>query len=139
MFAGNREDSRRFFLASWQKRQAGAQLEPLEQIVVQVIEAHPEYLDAVKTGDAPRMRGELEHNPFLHMGLHIALIEQLQADRPAGIRAEYQRLCLSGRDVHEMEHAMMQVLLEVLHEAQARGAMPDERVYLTRVQQIAAP
>lgn len=137
MFAGSREDSRRFFLACWQKRQAGAALEPLERLVMQVIDVHPEYLDAVKSAATPGAGGEPGHNPFLHMGLHIALIEQMQADRPTGIRCAYQRLCQSGEDPHEVEHLMMKVLFEILHEAQARGAMPDEQVYLARLQQLA--
>ncbi|MBM4228075.1 MAG: DUF1841 family protein [Gammaproteobacteria bacterium] len=137
MFAGSREDSRRFFQTCWQKRQAGAALEPLERLVLQVIDAHPEYLDEVKSADVRRPGHEPDHNPFLHMGLHIALIEQLQADRPNGVRLEYQRLSPSGCDLHEVEHRMMWVLFEVLHEAQTRGAMPDEQAYLARLRQLA--
>jgi hypothetical protein len=136
MFAGSRDDSRRFFQACWEKREAGAAPEPLERLVLQVIDSHPEYLDEVKSADVRRPAREPEHNPFLHMGLHIALVEQLQADRPNGIRLEYQRLCQSGRDMHEVEHRMMWVLFEVLHEAQTRGAMPDEQAYLARLRQL---
>ncbi len=136
MFADNREDSRRFFLACWQKRQSGVALEPLERLVIQVIEAHPEYHDAVTAADHPKAGPEPAHNPFLHMGLHIALVEQLQTDRPGGIRLEHQRLCQMERDPHLAEHRMMQVLFETLREAQARGAMPDEQVYLRRLKQL---
>ena len=75
-------------------------------------------------------------NPFLHMGMHIAIREQLGGDRPAGILAVHQRLC-RRLDSHAAEHLMMECLGETLWEAQRGGGEPDERVYLERLRRLA--
>ena len=69
-------------------------------------------------------------NPFLHMGLHIAVREQLSIDRPPGIR-ELKQL-LTGRlgDGHDAEHVLMEALAQTLWDAQRAGSPPDETAYL---------
>jgi hypothetical protein len=124
---------RRFFQETWRKQRAGAALEPMESLVAQVIAAHPEYhalLESPESAaqDFPPEAGR--SNPFLHMGLHIALHEQLSADRPAGIRALYQGLVQRHPDPHAVEHRMGECLAEALWEAQRSGREPDEKGYL---------
>ena len=133
MFGQDREQLRRFFKASWDKRLAGQALQPLEQLVAQVIEQHPEY-HAHLTDDEQLQRdfspAHGETNPWLHMGMHISLGEQLGADRPTGIRALYQQIVMRFGDHHAAEHAMMDCLGAVLWEAQRSGDTPDEAAYL---------
>jgi hypothetical protein len=134
MVIGNREESRRFFVQVWRKYQEGEALEPLERILLEVILEHPEYhaeldneehaLGADYTPDAGVT------NPFLHMGMHIAIREQIGSDRPAGISELYQRLLARYGDHHELEHAMMECLGEALWEAQRTNQVPDEAAYL---------
>jgi hypothetical protein len=133
MFGHNREELRRFFQASWQKRLGGQALQPLEQIVVQVIEQHPEYHHHL--GDPDQLGRDYtpeqgETNPWLHMGMHITLAEQVGADRPAGIRDRYQRVLKRFGDHHAAEHAMMDCLGVALWEAQRNGIAADEMRYL---------
>ena len=71
-----------------------------------------------------------ETNPFLHMGMHIALKEQVSTDRPPGVRACYRALLHTLGDPHEAEHRMMECLGQVLWESQQQGGMPDESKYL---------
>lgn len=137
MFARTRAETRRFFRDTWRKRCQGLALEPLETIVASVVAAHPEYQSVIENDltEAP-LGADPADNPFLHLGLHVALIEQLQADRPPGIRAEFQRLRASQEDVHAVEHQVLAILAETLWAAQARGAMPDERDYLARLRRL---
>jgi hypothetical protein len=133
MFGQDREQLRRFFKTSWNKRLAGQALQPLEQLVAQVIEQHPEYHahfvdDELLQRDFSPDHGET--NPWLHMGMHISLGEQLGADRPAGIRALYQQIVMRFGDHHAAEHAMMDCLGAVLWEAQRSARAPDEAAYL---------
>jgi hypothetical protein len=133
MFGQNRDELRRFFVSSWQKRRDGQILQPLEQLVAQVIEQHPEYqtlLDDQEQLQRDFSPEQGQTNPWLHMGMHITLGEQIGSDRPAGIRAQYQRLLNRLGDHHEAEHQMMDCLGLVLWEAQRAGAMPDEQAYL---------
>ena len=77
-----------------------------------------------------------ESNPFLHMGLHIAIREGAAADRPAGIRALRERLIALAGDEHDADHGMMECLAETLWEAQRAGLPPDEQGYLERVRRL---
>ena len=138
MFGQDRDQLRLFFKTSWDKRLSGAPLQPLEQLVAQVVEQHPEYHrhmgpDALQRDFVPQSG---DPNPWLHMGMHIALGEQLGADRPAGIRDLYQRVALRVGDPHAAEHAMMDCLGAALSEAQ-RAGLPDEQAYLECLRKLA--
>lgn len=141
MFGNDRASIRRFYCAVWSKANAGQPLEPLERLIAEVIRAHPEYhlslrdADSILTRDYPPEMGET--NPFLHMGMHIALREQLGGDRPEGIREVYQRLCRREGDPHAAEHLMIECLGETLWEAQRAGREPDERAFLKRLRRLA--
>ena len=133
-FSQSRDDLRRFYLQTWQKQQQGAILEPLERIVTQVIAMHPEY-QAMLANQGQLLHADYQpeqgqSNPFLHMGMHLALHEQIATDRPAGIRAVHSALRLRLGDAHEAEHHMMECLGQALWEAQRAGQMPDEQAYL---------
>jgi len=111
----------------------------MEQIIASVIAAHPQYHGILAEPasvyrDFP-LQGE-ETNPFLHMAMHITIIEQITSDRPFGIRARYDALRGGYNDSHELEHAMMACLSESLREAQEGNHEPDEQAYLARVQKL---
>ena len=40
-------------------------------------------------------------NPFLHMGMHIAIKEQLSIDQPIGIRKRFERLLKKTGNEHD--------------------------------------
>lgn len=133
MFAQNREELRRFFQTCWQKRQANAPLQPLEQLVAQIVEQHPEYhayLASDDQLDRDFTPEQGETNPWLHMGMHITLAEQLGTDRPTGIRHVYQQISACYDNRHDAEHAMMDCLGLILWEAQRAGSAPNDQNYL---------
>ena len=141
MFTQDREQLRRVFVESWRKFRANEALEPLEQLIVQAIHAHPEYHalfdwpDKLLDKDYTPEMGQ--SNPFLHLGLHIAVQEQVATDRPAGIRALYQRLAARLDDAHAADHRIAECMAETLWSAQRTGAAPEEAVYLTCVRKLA--
>lgn len=133
IYSHDRRQVRSFFIEVWSKYRARQPLEPLEAIIAEVICAHPEYHFLLEDNELALESDfpvELEQsNPFLHMGLHIALKEQLASNRPAGIAAIYQALV--GRlDPQEAEHRMVECLGETLWHAQRSGEEPDEGAYL---------
>ena len=71
-----------------------------------------------------------QSNPFLHMGMHIAIREQLSTQRPPGIEAAYKQLLERLGDLHAVEHHMMECLGQAMWEAQRQGTPPDESAYL---------
>jgi hypothetical protein len=140
MFGNDRDSLRRYYFTVWEKATAGQPLEPLEQLITEVIRVHPEYqalLQNVETAVGRDYLPEMgQTNPFLHMGMHIAIHEQLGSDRPIGIRALYQRICQRLGDPHAAEHLMMECLGEILWEAQRTGQTPNEQLYLQRLRQL---
>ena len=108
-------------------------LEPLEAIIAEVIELHPEYHPLLNAGESATEKDYSpeggQTNPFLHMGMHITLREQAGGDRPVGIQVVYQKL-VAQKGIHDAEHAMIECLGEILWAAQRENAMPDENAYL---------
>lgn len=134
MFTQDRGRMRRYFIDAWHKARTGAALEPLERQIVEVIREHPEHHALLEDHESAVEREFLpdagEGNPFLHLALHIAILEQVGTDRPAGIRTVYQRLAGAMGDAHEAEHRIMECLAQGVWEAQRTGQPPDEGAYL---------
>ena len=137
IFGNNRDELRRMYADAWQKHQQGQPLSPLEDQIVQVIAEHPEFHAALVNleQDFPIEAGAT--NPFLHMGLHLGLREQLATDRPAGIRAVHAAIIRKTGDPHAAEHRMIDCLAETLWEAQRANRPPDEAQYLDRLRKLA--
>lgn len=140
MFVRNRESSRGFFFDVWHKYNTGAVLEPLEHMVLGVLLEHREYhhflQDEVNAVNLEFDPGPDNINPFLHMGMHIAIKEQVQADRPAGVRQIYSSLCEIRQDQHKVEHEMMECLGNMLWQAQLNNQLPDENVYMDCIRKL---
>jgi hypothetical protein len=134
LFGQDRNQLRQMYIDSWHRRQTNQPLEPLQTLIADVVAQHPEYQSMLEDQDRALSHDYIpeqgETNPFLHMGMHIAIHEQLQTGRPAGIVESYQRLVAKLGDTHEAEHQMMECLGQVMWEAQRSGKMPDDQEYL---------
>src|SRR5690242_20452627 len=91
----SRAELRRTYLAAWRKLSARLPLEPLEAQIAAVIEAHPEYVPLLEQGEAA-LAAEFtpqsgRENPFLHMGMHLAIRDQVGTNRPHGIASIHAR------------------------------------------------
>ena len=140
LFTQDRTRTRELYRAAWRKHLAGEPLEPLERQVVSLLEDHPEYHALMNASDSVLDRDfgaeDGTENPFLHLGLHLALREQVGTDRPAGIASLTRSLLLRHGDGHTVEHLMMQCLGEFLWDAQRQGRAPDEAAYLERLRAL---
>lgn len=135
----NRDETRQVYLNVWEKIQRGQILQPLESMIAQIIQLHPEYHELLSSGDSAQQAEFTpesgQSNPFLHMGMHIALREQAEADRPAGIKTIHQKLS-QKKGAHEAEHLMMECLGQSLWLAQRNNTLPDENAYLECLKHI---
>jgi len=136
----DRSGLRRLYVEAWRKHRAGQPLEPLEHQIVTVIEQHPEY-QALLEDDAEALGRDFtpeagQSNPFLHMGLHLAIREQSATDRPAGIAAIRAQLVERLADPHEAEHRILERLAEALWLSQRTGQPPDEVAYVESLRQM---
>jgi hypothetical protein len=135
----SRDQLRQMYVDAWQKHQNKLPLSPLEAQIADVIELHPEYqslfADPENILDKDWTPEHGATNPFLHMGLHLAIREQVNTDRPVGIRIEYQRLLVKDAR-HNVEHRMIEYLAEALWNAQRSGTPPDENEYLNKLKSL---
>jgi Domain of unknown function (DUF1841) len=131
----SRDQLRQAYADAWQKHLAGSPLTTLEAMLADVIGLHPEYQTVLNDADTAlayeRNATQSGENPFLHMGLHMAVREQLAIDRPPGVHDLHRRLQAHYGDAHDAEHALMEALAETLWEAQRSGRAPDEMHYLS--------
>ncbi|HED13302.1 MAG TPA: DUF1841 family protein [Gammaproteobacteria bacterium] len=134
-----RQAIRRIFFQSWKKQCQGEPLEGIEHVVVEVILLHPEYQSLLEQDESAldiesQPPGDSQHpgqaNPFLHMGMHITLLEQLQIDRPPGVRAIYQKLSSTNTNDHQTQHRMLECLGQWLYSAQAGKTPLSPDIYL---------
>ena len=116
IFGGDRTELRQMYADAWRKSCAQEVLSPLEVQIAEVIEQHPEYHPIIGESnvEAPFSPDDGQENPFLHMGLHLALREQVSTDRPAGIAAiQRQLLHKLGNACHAVEQAEMRVTVQM--------------------------
>ena len=134
MYGTDRARLREVFFNAWRHHRAGQPLEGIERLVVEVAQRHPEYQRLLENSDSQIDRdydpGLGETNPFLHLGMHIAIEEQISIDQPRGVRAHYDSLRLRLADEHAAQHIMMECLSEMLWQAQRTNVAPNEAVYL---------
>ncbi|AOU98728.1 hypothetical protein BI364_12825 [Acidihalobacter yilgarnensis] len=141
MFGNDRGQIRRYYIETWQRHCRGEPLDALGLQIADVIAVHPEYhaLFSPDTDVLERDYGPDDGmgNPFLHLGMHLAIREQVATDRPQGLAEVHRRLCLRLNDIHEAEHGLMECLGTALWEAQRSGRAPDETAYLECAQRLA--
>lgn len=138
IFGQDRRELREMYAQAWRKARAGEGLSQLESQIAAVIEDHPEYQDVVTAGDVE------EHytpeggrtNPYLHMGLHLALRDQVATDRPPGIRAAFNAIAARAGNRLDAEHRAIDCLAETLWEAQRQNVLPDEQAYLEKLRRL---
>jgi hypothetical protein len=135
-----RSDLRRMYVEAWRKHRERQPVEPVEDQIIRVVALHPEYAAALER-DVDALERDYtpeggQTNPFLHMGLHLAIREQVATDRPPGIAAVHRNLLQSLGDAHAAEHAMIECLGEALWQAQRAGRAPDETAYLEALRRI---
>ena len=139
IFGTDRNELRQMYVDAWRKSCAGEILSPLESQIAQVIQDHPEYQPAM-TADTLEESYSPEGgktNPFLHMGLHLAVREQVATDRPQGIAEVFEQLQAKSGGRHAAEHQALDCLAEALWTAQNNNTAPDEQAYLESLRRLA--
>lgn len=138
IFGSDRSELRTMYIDAWNKSTTGELLSPLESQIAQVIEDHPEYQPAMtaETLDQSFSPDGGKTNPFLHMGLHLAVREQVATNRPPGIAQAFESLLAKTGDPHAAEHRFIDCLAEALWSAQNNNTAPDERAYLESLRRL---
>jgi hypothetical protein len=134
LFNPSRDQVRQFFFDAWSKFKQQQPLSDLEAIAVQVMQMHPEYHAVLGAPERyleqayfPEMG---ETNPFLHMSLHLSVLEQIALKQPHGIAQAYQTLQQKYTDQHRAQHDLMDCLAETIWQAQRSNQPLDAEAYL---------
>ena len=135
-----RDQLRLKYVEAWHKHRSNQPLQPLEAQIADVILMHPEYHcffeDSEKLLDRNWTPEDGTTNPFLHMGLHLAIRDQVATNRPAGVSNIYKVLVNRSGDTHTAEHKMIECLAVALWNAQRSNTPPNEQTYLENLQRI---
>ena len=98
------------------------------------MQMHPEYhvvLDAPERYMNQQYFPEMgETNPFLHLSLHLSVIEQISINQPIGIAPIYEQLCKRRGDKHLAQHDILDCLAETIWQAQRNNTPLDSEHYL---------
>jgi hypothetical protein len=139
LFNPSRDEVRTYFFDAWAKFQAKKTLTDLEKMAVSVIVMHPEYHSILQ---APAQFKQQEYfpefgetNPFLHMSLHLSILEQISINQPIGIAGIYEQLKLKHQEEHSAQHDILECLAETIWLAQRNNAGLDAEHYLQLLQQ----
>jgi len=140
MFGNDRNKMRQIYIDAWKKHNNKHSLEPLEQVLVNIIDRHKEYHTLLSQADKALEKDftpeDGQTNPFLHMSMHLSIQEQISTNRPSGIHIIYEQLITKTGDAHETEHQLMDCLGLMLWEAQRDNRLPDEQSYLKCAQAL---
>lgn len=133
MFNPSLTDVRNFFFDVYAKSLLKQPLTELEKIAHNVIILHPEYHSILDNRQKyiqfqwlPEMG---ETNPFLHLSMHISILEQLSINQPIGIEELYNKLCIKFENAHNAQHELMDCLGEMLWQTGKNNTQPDINLY----------
>lgn len=136
MLYGDRNDYRKIFIQVWEKYQKKQLLDPMEEKILSILLQHPEYHHYLTHPQIYLDRtfhlelGEI--NPFLHFSLHLTILEQLEINKPHGIKALYQK-AIKFFNPHKVTHCFMDNFKIELENCLEKQQLFNEKAYLQRI------
>lgn len=139
LYNPSRDQARQFLFDAWTKFKQKLILTDLEKIAVEVIQMHPEYhvvFDSAERFMHQQYFPEMgETNPFLHITLHLSVIEQISINQPIGVTQIYDKLRLQHNDKHLAYHDLIDCLAETIWQSQRNNQPLDSDHYLNLLKQ----
>ncbi len=143
LYNPSRNQARQFLFDAWAKFKQTAVLSDLEKIAVEVMQMHPEYHAIFNAPERYLQQAYFpemgETNPFLHISLHLSVMEQISIDQPPGIRAMHVKLREKYADAHLAYHDLIDCLAETIWQAQRHNSALDSAHYLKLLEQKISP
>ena len=133
MYNLNQSDVRSFFFDLSAKAEKKESLTDLEKIAHSIILEHPEYANILKNKEKYlEYNWSVENgetNPFLHLSMHLSILEQLSIDQPFGIKDLFKKLCIKFSNEHDATHQLIDCLGEMIWQAQRNNTLPNPSIY----------
>ena len=112
-------------------------LDALDKQLLTLIHDHPEYHAIFADPEKYKDHIFSDHdNPFLHLGLHMTLLEQVSTNRPKGITQIYKDIMDTMHDPHHAEHHIMDILSHHIQGLVTSQKTPDEKLYLKQLKKL---
>lgn len=140
MYPLERDALRQMYFQAWHKFCQQEPLTEVEKQIAAVIYDHPEYhlffnLSTQAQEDEIKAASGMG-NPFLHLGMHLTLRDQIATDMPPGIRNIFQKLQQVNGDSLTAEHLMLPCLEQALWQAMQNNGQLDQLAYLDALNQL---
>jgi hypothetical protein len=139
LYNPSRDQARQFLFVAWANFKKNLSLTDLEKIAVEVIQMHPEYhvvFDSPERFMHQQYFPEMgETNPFLHITLHLSVIEQISINQPIGITQVYDKLRQRHNDTHLAYHDLIDSLAETIWQSQRNNEPLNSERYLILLRQ----
>jgi hypothetical protein len=129
----NPQQVREFFYNAWTNKANGSILSDLELLAIDCINMHPHYHKDLSSMACIHEQFSLQDNPFLHLSMHLAVIEQMKINQPDGILALGRKL-IYERGTHDAMHVIIDCLQQLLLENMV--GMSDKQInelYLSKI------
>ena len=138
MFSNDRSELRKFYKTSWLKHKNTEPMTDLEKQVACIILEHPEYHAFFDKFDPESDDQEFfaqtgDINPFLHLGLHLGIRDQIAINQPDGVRNIHTKLCDKLQNHHDAEHKMIEILAEQMYQTQKNQTEFDTIAYMRQL------
>src|SRR5687767_333842 len=105
---------RSFFYHAWQKyKNKDTNTSALENLACECILIHPEYNKILEDPYCIDKKFSMQENPFLHLSMHLSIIEQVKINQPHGIQEIFNKL-ITKYSYHEAIHIIIECLQQVL-------------------------
>jgi len=139
LYNPSRDQARQFLFDAWAKFKQQTTLTDLEKIAVEVISMHPEYHSILdnpeKYMEQTYFPEQGETNPFLHLSLHLSIIEQININQPIGIKNSYEQLRQHHQETHRAQHDLLDCLAETIWYSQRNNEPLNSVHYLNLINQ----
>lgn len=141
MFYGtDRSQLRAHYHEAFRKFKLNEVLTPLEGQLLEIIQMHPEYFYLFDDSESSLYQDFSadtgQTNPYLHMAMHAAIRDQVALNQPNGVQEIYHLLLGKIVDPHEVEHQMMEVLIEEIWNITQNQQPFDADRYLERLRRL---
>lgn len=140
LYGNDRSALRKIYFDAWHKYKNNLPLEGLEKQLSTIISQHPKY-HAIFDNPEKYLEYDfaIDHdgvNPFLHLALHTTILEQVSIDAPKGVTAVYQQLMNKYGDSLEVEHQMINILVDEIQHVHNTGNSFNVENYLAGLQNL---
>jgi hypothetical protein len=123
----------------WERMKKGETLSGDAELISETMKAHPEFDPfwcAGETAFQPQEIGGFVVNPLVHIGLHVTLEKQLDADDPMEAGIALKSLLAKGTPRHEAIHQMAAIWGDLYFRSVRRGGGFDEWTYLQELTRL---